>query len=289
MILKQRKFKPFDKNEYSIRRDEVFKIIFGSNERSEYLKEFLEAILHKKITNIVIRNDVALDKEHADDKLMRLDILAEIDGKEKINVEIQNQNAYNMFIRGERAASKLFYDSLKIGDNYVEAKKVIVIWILGYNEFENGPYHEIGQLKKESDNKVISQNITYHYIQLPRFIEEVREIKTEEEQWLAYLSCQLNKKELEELFKMSRSIEEINKIVDIVLSDDDVWNEIDNRLDAQNLEWLKQKKAYDDGKEEGQKQNKIEIAKKMLKDEVDIESIMKFTELSKEEIESLKS
>ena len=34
-------------------------------------------------SNIVIRNDVALDKVHADNKLMRLDILAEIDGKEK--------------------------------------------------------------------------------------------------------------------------------------------------------------------------------------------------------------
>lgn len=114
MKLSPRKFKPFDKNEYSIRRDEVFKIVFGSNDRSQYLKEFLEAILHKKITNIVVRNDVALEKIHADDKEMRLDILAEVDGKEKINIEIQNQNAYNMFIRGERVAGKLLYDSLKM-------------------------------------------------------------------------------------------------------------------------------------------------------------------------------
>ena len=84
---------------------------------------------------------------------------------------------------------------------------------------------------------------------------------------------------------MSRSIEEINKIVDIVLSDDDVWNEIDNRLDAQNLEWLKQKKAYDDGKEE----NKREMTKKLLEQGIDIKIIMEITGFSKEDIEKLKS
>ena len=84
----KRKYIPLQKGEYSIRKDEVFKIVLGSNERSENLKAFLESILHKRITNIVIRNDVALDKLYADNKLMKLDILAEIDGKEKINVEM---------------------------------------------------------------------------------------------------------------------------------------------------------------------------------------------------------
>ena len=106
MKLAKRKYVPLQKDEYSIRRDEVFKIIFGANERSEFLKAFLESILHKKITNIVIRNDVALDKLHADNKLMRLDILAEIDGKEKINVEMQNLNEYNIRERNDAYASR---------------------------------------------------------------------------------------------------------------------------------------------------------------------------------------
>jgi hypothetical protein len=81
--LKPRKFKPLKKNEYTIRRDSVFKIVFGANERSELLKDLLESILHKKITNIVIMNEVSLDKIHADNKLMKLDILAEINRKRK--------------------------------------------------------------------------------------------------------------------------------------------------------------------------------------------------------------
>ena len=106
MKLAKRKYVPLKEGEYSIRRDEVFKIVFGSNERSEFLKAFLESILHKRITNIVIRNDVSLDKLHADNKLMRLDILAEIDGKEKINVEMQNWNEYNIEERTDAYASR---------------------------------------------------------------------------------------------------------------------------------------------------------------------------------------
>ena len=40
--------------------------------------------------------------------------------------------------------------------------------------------------------------------------------------------------------------------------------------------------------EDGKKEGKIEIAKKMLKEKVPIEMIEKFTELSKEEIEKIK-
>lgn len=122
MLLKERPYKPYTEDEISIRKDEIFKIVFGSNDRSEYLKDFLEGVLHKKVTNIVIRNDVAIDKVHADNKLMRLDILAEVNGKEKINVEIQNKNEYNIrerstvyasryFVQFSKNSGKLFRDS----------------------------------------------------------------------------------------------------------------------------------------------------------------------------------
>ena len=41
------------------------------------------------------------------------------------------------------------------------------------------------------------------------------------------------------------------------------------------------------GQKDGKKNEKIEIAKKMKKDNVDIETIIKYTNLTKEEIEKL--
>ena len=229
MVLQKREYRKYTEDEKSIRNDDIFKIVFGSNERSQYLKELLESILHEKITNIVIRNDVALDKVHADNKLMRLDILAEINHNEKVNIEFQNKNEYNLFERSEVYASGIYYNSLRVGDKYMQATKTIVIWILGFNVFKDGTYHEIARTKRDFNDKELTNNITYHYIQLPKFFEQVKEIKNPEEQWLAYLSGSLNKEEMEELFKMNRSIEEINEIVDIVMTDADVRDALNER------------------------------------------------------------
>lgn len=307
MTLEKRKYKKFKEGEYSIRDDDVFKIIFGTNERARYLKELLEALLDKNITNIVIRNDVALDKTHADNKLMRLDILAEINGNEMVNIEFQNKNEYNVMERSEVYASGIYYNSLKVGDNYIQATKTIVIWILGFNLFKDGNYHEIARTKRDYNNEEVSKNIIYHYFQLPRFVEQTRVIKTPEEQWLAYLSGSLDKKEKEELFKMNRSIEEIDKIVDIVLTDKDVQDELNNRILAKNLEDLKKRKAYEDGQKAGKAEGKLEgklegmregkiegkieeakeIAKKMLEKGENAEYIMEITGLTEEEIKSI--
>ena len=256
-------------------------------------------MLHKKITNISIQNDVALDKLHADNKLMRLDILVEaVDEngvKEKINVEMQNKNEYNIKERSYAYAGGIIYNSLQINDKYVSIPRTVVIWILGYNLFKDGKYHEIARVKRDFNNEELSQKTEYHFIQLPKFLEQVKEIKTIEEQWLAYISNSLNKEELEELFKMNRSIEEINKIVDIVMSDSDVRDALNERILAKNLEDLKMAKAREDGIEhgieqgieQGEKTEKLKIAKNLLENDVEIEIIMKTTGLTKAEIENL--
>jgi predicted transposase/invertase (TIGR01784 family) len=177
LILSPRKFKPLTKDEISIRRDIIFKIVFGANERSELLKDLLESILHRKITNIVVRNELALDKIHAYDKQMRLDILAEVDGKEKINVELQNRNEYNVIERSESYASGIVYRALKEGEDYSNLPKTVVIFILGFNAFNDSPYHEVCHMRKDSNNAILSNNITYHYFQLPKFIENRKNYK----------------------------------------------------------------------------------------------------------------
>ena len=136
MILNKRKYLHYSSNEKSIRMDEVFKIVFGSNLRSQYLKKLLEALLDIHITNIVIRNEVALDKTHIDSKLVKLDILAEVDKKEFINVEFQTSLRYNIFERGEVYASNILSSNINVGQDYLKAPKTIIIWLLDFNIFK---------------------------------------------------------------------------------------------------------------------------------------------------------
>ena len=102
----------------------------------------------------------------------------------------------------------------------------------------------------------------------------------------------MGKEEEEELFKMNRSIEEINKIVDAVMSDQDVQDALNNRILAENLEYLKKKKAYEDGeehgREEGEHEKTIEIVKKMISENIEDSIIIKVTKISEKELEELK-
>ena len=82
----------------TIRRDDVFKIIFGDNNNKQSLKYFLEAILDINITGIEVKNEVSLDRINTNNKLIKVDILAEINKKELINIEIQNQKTSSFII-----------------------------------------------------------------------------------------------------------------------------------------------------------------------------------------------
>jgi predicted transposase/invertase (TIGR01784 family) len=106
---------------------------------------------------------------------------------------------------------------------------------------------------------------------------------------------------------MNDKIYDVDEIVKIVMENDDVSDALYNAVMDRNLEMLKKRKAYEDGievgvkqgieqgiekgiekgKEQGSKEKQIEMAKKMLEENMSIEIIMKITGLTKEEIENL--
>ena len=299
MKLKKRKYKEYNGKEISLRNDDVFKIALGKNENVHLLKDFLQAILKRKITNIVVKTEVTLDKTVKNSKECRLDLLAEIDNKEQINVEIQNSNKYNTVSRSLYYGSTLYRNSLKEGEDYNKAKRTVVIMILDYNEFKDGTYHEVARMKRDYNNEIITDKVEYHYIQLPKFIETVKEIKTDEEMWIAYISNQLNKEEKGELIRMKKSIEEINAIVDEVMNDRDVYDALTirelNEYDRKAaLNYAKEKgeaegraEGLKTGRAEGERKNKIETAKKMLEMNMPKEQIIEITGLTEEELKNI--
>jgi hypothetical protein len=86
---------------------------------------------------------------------------------------------------------------------------------------------------------------------------------------------------------MNDKIYDVDEIVKIVMENDDVSDALYNAVMDRNLEMLKKRKVYEDGMEQGSKEEKISMAKKMIEDKVKIETIIKYTGLTKEEIENL--
>jgi predicted transposase/invertase (TIGR01784 family) len=90
---------------------------------------------------------------------------------------------------------------------------------------------------------------------------------------------------------MNGKIENVDEIVKIVMENEDVSEAIRQAVMDKNLEMLKKQFAYEKGMKKGElkgsKAEKKQMAKKMKADNLPIDTIMKYTELSKNEIEKL--
>ena len=89
---------------------------------------------------------------------------------------------------------------------------------------------------------------------MPKFFKQVDEITTLEEQWLAYLSCQLNQEELEGVFAMNEKIRDVDKMAEEVLKDKELWEAINDKIMEKNLENLKMQFSYENSEEAGKKE-----------------------------------
>ena len=180
--------------------DYAFKRVFGRNGNEGILKDFLESILDIEIKDITIQNP-EIPKNMRDSKIGILDVRAEINGKEIIEVEMQVQNQYNMDKRSSTYITKIYSDQLKEGDSYVEVKKVAVINILNFNYYERNSYHSVGRMKFENskenekvdmgyilEEQYVTDDLEMHFIELPKFRKKNPDISSKLDQWL-WLIC----------------------------------------------------------------------------------------------------
>ena len=282
--------------------DYAFKRVFGRNGNEGILKDFLESILDIEIKNITIQNP-EIPKNMRDSKIGILDVRAEINGKEIIEVEMQVQNQYNMDKRSSTYITKIYSDQLKEGDSYVEVKKVAVINILNFNYYERNSYHSVGRMKFENskenekvdmgyilEEQYVTDDLEMHFIELPKFRKKNPDISSKLDQWL-WLICgeeekiKMAKNENEKIKEAKSELEKLE-----MSAEDRELYEL--RLKAIRDEINIRESGYTDGmkdgEEKGKKQKSIEIAKNMLKKQIPLELIEELTGIPKEKIEKLK-
>ena len=282
--------------------DYAFKRVFGRNGNEGILKDFLESILDIEIKDITIQNP-EIPKNMRDSKIGILDVRAEINGKEIIEVEMQVQNQYNIDKRSPIYITKIYSDQLKEGDSYVKVKKVAVINILNFNYYKRNSYHSVARMifedSKENEKvdmgyileeQYATEDLEMHFIELPKFRKKNPDISSKLDQWL-WLICgeeekiKMAKNENEKIKEAKSELEKLE-----MSAEDRELYEL--RLKAIRDEINIRESGYTDGMRDGMKdgeeKGKKEIAKNMLKENMPIEVISKLTGLSQEEIEKLK-
>lgn len=302
----ERKYKYYTEEEKSMRTDGIFQTVFGNSAYPEILKDLLESILDIEIEEIEVSSEKNTMITKVNNMRMRYDLYVMYDKNNLLDIEMQNKNCYNIIQRLETNASALYHDAHKKGkknNRYPKNIKTKAIAFLDYNEFKDGPYHEEGRIVRKSNGEEISDDIEYHFIQMPRFFEEVREIKSKKEAWIAYLSNQLNPEEMEEVFKMDENIRKVDELAKEIIEDEELMGEISRELVRRANDYSARVGMFNHGLEEGEKkgkiegeakgkiegkkENQIEVAKELIKIGLPIEKIMQATKLTKEEIEEL--
>lgn len=280
--------------ELKVTNDYIFKKIFAKKGNESILKDLLNSILQIPIKSIEVVADTSLERELESNKLGILDIKAKIDNETIVNIEIQIINRYNMIERTLFYWSGLYYNVLQKGEDYKEIKKVIAINILDYNEFEEGPYHEIAKLRREYLYKILTDKIEIHFIQIPKFKKQRKDMKTKLDMWMDFIS-QIDEKEVKNAMSKNKEIKKAQEEYEYLTGE-----EAERRIAFLREKAIRDETSifdagkdigFKDGIEKGIKQGKEkeqkEIVKSMLKEKLPIETIIKITKLSKIEIEKI--
>lgn len=267
---------------YPPKMDIIFQAIFGEVGSENITKDFLEKILKRKIEKISLDKNPILRRELKDEKLGVLDIVTELDGKEKCNIEMQLIDKNNIIERMLYYWSKMYTKQIKAGDDYNKLEKTIVILIADFNikGLEEVEYH--------STWKIIETNSVKKLILTDKFeldIIELSKIKGRENEkdqlldWLIFLENPESERvarKMEENENLKEAVEKLDRISE----DEKMQRIIELREKAIRDEHAIYAKGVDDGI--------IKIAKNMLKENIDIEMIIKVTGLTKKEIENLR-
>ncbi|MCJ7841464.1 Rpn family recombination-promoting nuclease/putative transposase [Lederbergia sp. NSJ-179] len=156
--------------------DYSFKQLFGSEKNKHITVVFLNAFLQKagrgKIKEIAFLNS-EIGREYAEDKLSRLDVLVTTNQNERINMEIQFSNKYNMIKRSLFYWSRLYAETLNKSMDYDELRTVISINILNYNIFDQTErFHTMYHLHEDKDKFRLTNVMEFHFIEMPKLLKD---------------------------------------------------------------------------------------------------------------------
>ncbi|XZH18494.1 Rpn family recombination-promoting nuclease/putative transposase (plasmid) [Clostridium perfringens] len=272
--------------------DFVFKKIFGTEKNKPILINFLNAVIKPTtpIKDVEIKNN-DIDKDFIEDKFSRLDVKATTSNKEHINIEIQVKNEYNMIQRTLYYWSKMYSEQIQNRDNYSKLERTVCINILNFKYLKNDKYHNAYRLKEITSNEELTDIQEIHFIELPKFneignkeyVENVEEMDALEK-WLEFL--------VEPESNTVRQLELSNEEIKLAKSELYRLSMDSNEREQYNM---REKAIYDrisaleNAEAKGKLEGKLEIAKKLLIADVNINIIISSTGLNKEEILKIKN
>ena len=270
--------------------DFFIRYFFGLEGHEDLLLSFINAIMidsnFATFVSVEIINPFNLS-EKANNKESIVDLKAVTEDGIIVIIEIQTYSTKNFFERTLYYWSKNYSNILKKGEDYPELKPVISINLIDDILFDKTDkrMHTCYLLKEKNSNKILTDHIQLHYIEIPKFNNDAN-ITTELKNWILFLKS--NKEEdMSQLLKEDTIFEKAMKKYNYFTDNEDLLNEYDRREAYLVYQSSLMRGAKEDGFEEGKKNKAISMATAMKKDGADINLISKYTGLTIDEIKKL--
>ncbi|MBC6686167.1 Rpn family recombination-promoting nuclease/putative transposase [Wolbachia pipientis] len=276
------------------RNDLCFKKIFGTEKNKNILIHFLNDILGfaeaSAIQEVEFLSTI-MDPEIASDKQSIVDVLCKDSIGNRFVIEMQLARDKGFEKRAQLYAAKAYSRQLDKSGNYIDLKKVFFIAISNCNLLpEEVGYISTHNIRDIKTNGHYLKDFQFVFIELPKFTKsKVEQLESIVDRWLFFFK-----------YAEETTDEDLKKIAEkapiIKLAYDELdkfrWNEKDLVAYEERIMDLRKEEAIleyrlDLAEEKGIEKGKIEVAKAMLANNVDVNTIVKCTGLSISEIEEL--
>jgi predicted transposase/invertase (TIGR01784 family) len=281
--------------------DMGFKLIFGQEVSKPILIEFLNSLLkgerHIKDLKFLDKEQVRTSEE---DRSLIYDIYCEQDNGEHIIVEMQNRSQPYFKNRSVFYASRAIVEQGEKGTEWnYEYKAVYVIAFLNFKRDDISDEFRCDVTLMDMKKRIpFTDKMRLVYLQLPLFEKEADDCQNTFERikfvlknmdivermpWLAQDAVFQKLASIAEVAALSKEDRE---------KYDESLRKYRDTISVMEGQYLEGKEAglaegMEKGMEKGLAEGKFEIAKSMKADKLPIETIMKYTGLSSEEIETL--
>ena len=270
-----------------------FKKLFGIEPNKELLIDFLNQLLpaiHKVKTLSYTNNEQLGDNKH--ERKAIFDLYCESQSGEKFIVEVQKAKQNFFKDRSVYYSTFPIQEQAQKGNWDFKLSAVYTIGILDFVFDEHKNQDQILHTVKLKDQKgtIFFDKLTYIYIELPKFQKTEKQLHNQFEKWLYVLrhlaNLQNRPKVLQE--KIFLKLFEVAEIASFSAEEKVQYEEsLKYYRDLKNVVDTSREEGLKEGREEGREEEKIQIAKEMKVDGFAIEKIIKYTGLSKSDIEEL--
>ena len=280
--------------------DPIFKMIFGDPENKTALIGLLREIIdipEEEYAHIeIIDPNLRVNKSYGKSGI--LDIKLTTKSGQRINVEIQVRKASDLKQRILFYASKMVAEQLTEGEKYDKIRKVISIMICtDHNLIEDSKeYHNRYFLYDKNTSSTFTDLLEIDILEFKKVPEKD---KSNLATWLRFLNTD-DREELDKMAVRNAAFKSaVCKYMELTYDEairmlaeenEKAWKDRQAELDYAMDEGMQKgiQKGRVEGRAEGRYNQKIEIAKKMLLKNKNIEEIIDFTDLTKEVIEKLR-